>query len=203
MTRKFFFSKPFFRGESSDLNQVLRETLVLLLWPEARPAEEIAFDFPSPNSYFLKRGEDFLWVEIFSSAFSLGDLAGYLKKSEEITKELASKVCGFLVAPDFETDLEEISRQLRMPIRAFRYGKAVSLEAAPLNVSSAKSFSLWLEEVTPFLGPEDFSQKGFQEEKYSSSASYEEIIPAWSPLSREELKEFIQLEIDAASFKPV
>lgn len=200
MSPRIFFSKGSIHRQSSNFPLCFREAIVLL-FPTAVP-----FDWPDralgpPSSFFLREGENILWVELVSSPFTRNDISDYLAKARQIQSACPSAITGILAAPKFEAGIIELLEFIRIPIRLLRYQ-----EAFPLGSSgrSNQETALWLEEITTDR-PSDKIQglpMPFKEDSVEN-VSTEPPGTSWNRLSREELREFIQLELDVASRTPV
>ena len=127
-----------------------------------------------PKSIFLQQEDHLLWIEVVKVSFSRREISDFLSKAGQIQSRYTQPIFGILVAPDFETGVQELMGLVKIPIRLFKYREESSLEG-------------WLEEIT-------------------ISHKVEEPPPEDPPtphnrLNREELREFIQFEIDDASSK--
>ncbi len=186
MTEKIFLSKaPSVQGPLS----LFREALGLL-FPSAVFIEDTQKDFP--HSFFLRDGENIFWAHCIFISFSKNEISGYLEKAKQVQSGISpEKLTALLFAPDFEAGVREILEFLRIPIRFFRYQEGVPLERAG---RSSQEPILWLQEMaTPNVSPSPLLEKNFPEK-----TSIEAPLLSSNRLSREELREFIQLELDAA-----
>ena len=110
-----------------------------------------------------------------SSCFSREKIPEFLTKAERIQAETPSKLAGIVIAPEFEPGIDGLLKLLHLPLRFFSYQE---WQDAPVR----KSFAYVLPPEEPAClspGPE-----------VSSHSTHR--------LSREELREFIQLELDMA-----
>ena len=148
------------------------------------------------RSFLLREGENIFWVELISIHFSRREISDYLDKARQIQSAFPSGVLGILAAPDFEPGIREQLDLLRIPVRLFRYQ-----EGMPLGVSvrAAHESVLWLEEVTVSrsdrIPPPCFSVNA---DPAADIPLEENLTSSWNRLSREELREFIQLELEVA-----
>lgn len=167
----------------SELFVRMREALALL-FPNAVPADAPSENLKTAHSFFLRDGETLFWVELAAARFSREGISDYLSKVHQIEAASASRVCGILGAPDFEPGVQELLELIRIPVRLFHYREAI----------------LWIEELTsrsvmernppfPPLHPGVAVRP---------PAAYR--TRAWNRLSREELREFVQLELDSIKF---
>lgn len=125
-----------------------------------------------PESLFYRQGDQLLWVEWMASPFSRQGISDYLDKARQVQARFPAGLSAVIVAPEFEEDIRELLALVRIPIRLFKYQETFS----------ASQSAWWLEEVhTP---------------KKPVEPVPEEAPPISSRLSREELREFVQLEID-------
>ena len=128
----------------------------------------------TPSSIFFEQGETLLWIEVVRVPFSRSEISDFLTKTRQIQSRFSRPLSGILVAPDFETGIQELMELVKIPIRLFKYREEASLEG-------------WLEEITV----------SHNRERQQS----EDPPTPHNRLNREELREFIQLEIDDASGK--
>ena len=195
MTSRVFFSKssePQF--PSSNLPTLFRESIALL-FPNA-----VSFDWPdgslvSPRTIFLRENENIFWVEFTPIPFTRNEISGYLAKARQIQSTISSGISGVLVAPEFETGVRELLELIRIPMRFLRYREAFSLGLLGRHTHESV---LCLEEIVgsdPGKGslPAGLPQKKILSEPFSVGAG-----SLRNRLSREELREFIQLELDLA-----
>lgn len=196
MKPRIFFTGDF-RGRLTGNFQFLLREAVSLLFPKAIP-----FDWPDrglgpPSSFFLREGDSIFWVEAASGPFTRNHISDYLGKARQIQSVSPLSVTGVLVAPQFEAGIEELLELIRIPIRLFRCQEVFSLaRSGSLEQESA----LCLEELTPRPSSARIS---VVEPTVNENRPAE--IPAmgssslWNRLSREELREFIQFELDVAN----
>lgn len=194
MTPKVFFSKETPPRESPHLLSLLHEALSLLFptavffdWPETTPR--------SPPSLFLRDGENILWAEFVFAPFSRNEISDYLQKARQIQSTAPSGISGILFAPDFEAGVQELLEFIRIPVRLFRYQEGIPL--GPLGRSFQETV-LWFQEVTASASDKIILPVSSAEENFLPEIPAEALPPSSSRLSREELREFIQLELDVA-----
>ena len=97
------------------------------------------------------------------------------------------------MAPDFESGSRELLELIEFPIRCFRYREAVPLGPAPAGFPRGPV--LWIESVSALTAP----IQNIPEEKPLPEFPSVETVSSCHRLNREELREFIQLELDALS----
>ncbi len=131
----------------------------------------------APEPLFFRQGEHLIWVERVGGLFSRQAISDYLAKTRQVQARFPQNLSAVIVAPDFEEGVRELLALVRIPIRFFQYSQKDS--------PSLKSG--WLEEVV-------LREKAVE-------LAREELPLLSNRLSREELREFIQLEIDLASGK--
>ncbi len=176
-----------------------REALTRL-FPKATPVSGPCERLVTPSCYFLRDGETSLWIEMMTSVFTRQEICDYLAKAREIQPFFASGITGVLAAPDFESGSRELLELIEFPIRCFRYREAVPLGPAP--ASFPRGAVLWIESVPALTVPvENFPEKHVPafEEKPLPEFPAVETVSSCHRLNREELREFIQLELDALS----
>lgn len=194
---KIFFCRNLPIRESTELAPFIQEAF-LLLFPNAIRYRWPDTGLESSTCFFLREADRLFWVEVATAPFSKGDITDYLAKACKIQSSSPSEVCGLLAAPDFEGGVRELLELVRMPVRFFSYHKAVPL--GPLR-EPIPSPVLWIREMTtcppspvsPPAGPASSSRM--------EDSSVDLPVASWSRLNREELKEFIQFELDAACHK--
>jgi len=130
----------------------------------------------TPDTLFLQKKGDLLWVEVLKASFSRHEISDYLTKASRIQSRFPSGISGILIAPDFEAGVQELMELVKFPVRLFKYRE----ENSPPGESVG-----WLEEITLHGKP-------------AESTPPEEPLSLCNRLNREELREFIQLEIDVA-----
>ena len=191
MTARVFYSKGSLHHKPASLLPLFREAVALLLpntisidWPDA--------SLKSPQSFLLREGENVFWVEVTSSLFTRNEITDYLDRARKIQSVTPLNLCGILAAPDFETGIRELLELIRIPVRLFRYREAVPLGVPP----SFQEPVLCIEEISVFS--EKPSVYPPQAEIPIEPLSVGPGSPR-SRLGREELREFIQLELDMAS----
>ena len=195
----FFTRRPQQRfGSESVLH--CREALSFL-FPKASLMTGPCEKWVTPSCYFLRDAEASLWIEMMTSVFTRQEICDYLAKARKIQPLFASEITGVLVAPDFEPGSRELLELIEFPIRCFRYQEAV-----PLRPQASKGLPcgpvLWIESVPVFSAsvqnaPEK-PARSFEEEP-SPEFPAAEAVSVCHRLNREELREFIQLELDALS----
>lgn len=169
------------------------------LFPNARPAEFPDPSLKSSHSFIFREGENLFWFEIAPETFTREQIPDFLGKARRFEAAYPGKADVLLAAPCYEEGVRELLDFVRVPIRIFRF-----------RFGSADSeTALWLEELTPTgLVPGTSSRRSYSDEETLPAVSAEpssgdsvaqELL--WNRLSREELREFIQLEIDAAFYK--
>lgn len=160
---------------------------VSILFPEAVPMECPDPSLQNSHSFFLQDGGGgTLWVEVVLVTFSREQITDYLAQAKQIEIHYHCPVTGILISQDYEPGVCELLSLVRIPIRFFR----IQNSSSPSIVSSQEIL-----EVTPF-------QINSSSKKLSSSKETQ-ISPissrgVWNRLTREELREFIQLELDFA-----
>lgn len=156
---------------------------VFVDWPDPR--------LGSARSFLLREGEQILWIDWAQVSFSRDQIPDYLARTQEINLIFRSPLQGVLIAPDFEAGVPEMLGLIRMPIRLFRFREGRPLDADRPAVQFEEIDSAPREGTPrPLLRRTERSGA-----KMSSSGG----PPApWHRLSREELREFIQLELDFA-----
>ena len=170
----------------------------LRLFPDARPAEFPDPSLKSSHSFVFRQGENLFWFEVASETFTRDEIPDFLGKARRLEAAFPGKADVLLAAPRYEEGVRELLGFVRVPIQIFRFGFG----------ESDSETALWLEELTPAssLPPSSFRRPHPDGEippaisPEPSGASVAQEL-SWSRLSREELREFIQLEIDAASYK--
>ncbi len=177
-----FIAQPDSLRELPVVSALLQEATVRL-FPRARPLDVGDECLKSPHSLFFRDGNYLLWIELALVPFSREEIPNYLGKASRIQSLFPLEMIAILAAPHFESGVKELLELTRLSIRLFRYQVGTSgLETA-----------LWVEEMTRCIPqPPPRSPEG-------SSGSWPASCPevSWSRLSREELSEFIQLELDA------
>jgi len=195
MKPRIFFSVDS-RGQLTGNFQFLLREAVALLFPRAIP-----FDWPDrglgpPSSFFLREGDSIFWVEAASGPFTRNHISDYLGKARQIQSVFPLPVTGVLVAPQFEAGIEELLELIRIPIRLFRCQEVFPLaQAGHLEQESA----LCLEELTPRPSSARISvAEPTAGENHAAEIPAMNSSTSWNRLSREELREFIQFELDVA-----
>lgn len=158
---------------------------VFVDWPDPR--------FASSHSFLLREGEQILWIDWVQSSFSRDQIPDYLARTREINLIFRSPLQGVLIAPNFEAGVPEMLGLIRMPVRLFRFREDRSLKA--------DRPAMWFEEIdsTPRERTPRPSLRRTEHPGVKMSSSGGSPSPApWHRLSREELREFIQLELDFA-----
>ena len=125
-----------------------------------------------PESLFYRQGDQLFWVESTASPFTRQEISDYLSKARQVQARFPVGLSAVIVSPEFEEGIRELLALLRIPIRLFKYRETHSSSQA----------AWWLEEVLL--------------EKKQTEPTPEEVPPVFNRLSREELREFVQLEID-------
>ncbi|GEM_PF-2179302 len=192
MSPRVFLAKSPSLKEFQKVFLLLKEALPRL-FPQAQPLREVDERLGSPYSFFLQEGETLLWVEVAFSPLTRETLTHYLAKAKQVQALFpAAKICGVFAAPDFEAELTQLVEWILIPIRLFRYREVVALENSPAEPA------LWIEELTVAS-----SKKATPPETPPSPGPFQEAMPGgleshWNRLTREELRDFIQFEIDFA-----
>lgn len=195
MASKVFFSKGKSPGGSPQWPALLREALSFL-FPTAVSFEWPDTNLKSPPSFFLRDGEKILWVEFVSLPFSRNEIPGYLQKAKQIQSAAGSGISGILFAPDFEAGVRELLEFIRIPVRLFRCQEAIPL--GPLGRSSQETV-LWFQEIMPSPSHPTVLPLPFPQPDSLLETPPEIHLQSSNRLSREELREFIQLELDVAA----
>lgn len=156
---------------------------VFVDWPDPR--------FASSHSFLLREGEQILWIDWAQGSFSRDQIPDYLARTREINLFFRSPLQGVLIAPDFEAGVPEMLGLIRTPVRLFRFREGRPLEADRPAMGFEEIDSMH-RQGTPRPSLRHTEHSGA---KMSSSGG----PPAsWHRLNREELREFIQLELDFA-----
>lgn len=206
MSARIFVSRQAVIQESSNVLFLLREAMPLL-FPGAVLVEGPEIPLKTPHSFFLRQGETLLWAEVFFHPFMRTEICDYLARMKQIQGAFPSGVCGILTAPSFEEGVREMLEFSRLPARIFRYHEIISLESGE-TAPSPNLFhesSLWIEEISWAHPKKNFhvieppqDERG-KEEEQEEPAVDTGLVPHWNRLSREELREFVQLELDWVS----
>lgn len=199
MIPRIFFSDTSPSGNSTNLVPLLREAMGFL-FPNAVP-----FDWPdgslkSDHSLFFRNTEGIVWLEFVTVPFSRNEITNYLAKARQIQSLCSSGIAGVLAAPDFEAGVRELLELIRIPTRFLHYQ-----EIAPLGRlgRSPHESALWIQELTTSHSPESAAAlPTLQNENPQVDVLPPSLRPSWNRLSREELREFIQLELDLAGRVP-
>lgn len=187
---------------STDWIAVCREA-VDQFFPAASVFSQGVSKFETSSSYFLEEKGKVRWIDIMTVAFTRTELCDYLAKARQVKQMFPIKMEGVLVAPEFDPGVYELLEVTQMPIQCLRYQSAVPLgpreEPGDFNL---KNF-FWIEQVRGVLAQQISSLSC--EPPYEDPEVGEEMPPepvsSCQRLTREELREFIQFELDAASGK--
>lgn len=125
----------------------------------------------SPHSFFLREGENFFWLEAVRELFTRESLPDYLAKARRVQAIFPAGVTGILLAPQFEAGVPELFEWMRFSVRLFRYKACETPEPG-----------FHIEECRP--------------NPHSSDTASAGTSTTWNRLTREELREFIDLELD-------
>jgi len=201
MTHKIFLSKNGSESNLAEFSRLWRETLVTV-FPGLRFMERVGGGLDRPNSFFLDRGEEVLWVEVASVPFLRNEVCHYVARAREVQSRFQSGVSGVLMAPDFEPGVRELLELAGLPIRFFRYHQAVSLVSGAARPGSSHEQALWIEELNVSTGSGSATPNPPPNlEKQEAPLVEDGLRSSNVRLMREELREFIQLELDVASRK--
>ena len=151
------------------------------LFPAAKPLEGPGGNLSSDHTFFLSEGANVIWVEITLRPFSNQDIPDYLSKARKIQEVFPRGMKGLLAAPGFEEGVQGLLGLLRMTVQFLHYESGTAM---------------WIRDITP--APFEISPTEASPYAPAPRALPEAVPFAWNRLSREELREFIQLEIDAA-----
>lgn len=192
MNSRIFFSRSPSSKEGQKLFPLLKEAL-LRLFPNASLLSGGGERLGTPYSFFLQEGTSLLWVEVAFHLLTRETLTPYLTQAKQAQDLFpAAKLSGVWMAPDFDPEIAPLLEWVLIPIRLFRYREVVSLEASPAEPV------LWIEEASlaslrraPAIEP-PFAADSFEESLPTKLRDH------WDRLTREELRNFIQFEIDFA-----
>ena len=169
------------------------------LFPGAHPLTGPCEKLASPSSYFLRDGQESLWVEIVPTPFTRVEICDYLARARQVQPLFPSGITGILVAPEFEPGARELLELIEFPIRCLRYQEATPLGPREEIQDLLRGPLLWIESVLAFSsgpGKPVSESPALREEPLTPPP--ETSVPC-QRLNREELREFIQLELDAVS----
>lgn len=125
----------------------------------------------SPHSFFLREEENFFWVETVQQPFTREGIPDYLTKARHVQSVFPAGVNGILLALRFEEGVPELFEWMRLTVRLFRYQ----------------------------VGEDGGSVEECLPNQPLSSARAVGTSTTWNRLTREELREFIDLELDLLS----
>ena len=187
---------------SADLISLCREALTLL-FPNTQPVKGPAERLTSPSCYFLREGGKIHWVEIISTPFSRVEICDYLAKARQVRTLFPSGISGILAAPEFEPGVRELLELIEFPIQCLRYREALPLGLREPSQNFLRGPLLWIEPVHtyPSQAPRLAIEPPYAGEEKIVPLPESESVALCQRLSREELREFIQLELDAVSGK--
>lgn len=199
MTLPVFLSNSSNQLSPANASSLFRQA-VSLIFPSALPFAGSPDPLtPSAYSFFLREKEKMIWVEVATVPFTGREVSDYLAKARQIESTCSSEILGILFAPGFEKGIPETMEMIRIPLRLFRYHTGIPLDAcARTNQESA----LWIEELTPSFRPRPAPSP------LSSLPPIPRILPpetapsSRNRLTREELRDFIQLELEMVSCFP-
>ena len=169
--------------------QLIREG-ILRLFPGAPAQTPPGPEADSLQTFFFREGGNLFWTEIVLAPFVREEIPNYLAQASRLERLYSNGIQGILVASEFGAGIPELMEFIRIPVRLFQYHTGLD----------QKDSLLWLEEKTvsrPALAPLPGIQTvppEVREEKPAAELS-------WNRLNREELREFIQLDLDAAGYK--
>ena len=196
MNPRVYYSRRSSHCRSAQWASFFREA-VRLLFPAARLFDALNASLGSDHSFFLREGENIYWVEVVSVPFSRNEISDYLTKARQIQSSVPSGLSGILAAPHFEAGVQELLELIRIPVRLFRYQETFPL-TSPFGPSVNES-ALWIEELTPSASEKSHTPASASVEDSAHVHPSEGTPSKWNRLSREELREFIQLELELAS----
>lgn len=192
---RFYYSSSWRHQDNHQFNALVREALRHFL-PKAAVCEALEEDLKSERSLFMREGKNIYWIEISPLPFTRAEITDYLSRARRIQILFPAALSGVLVAPEFETGVRELLEFIRIPVRLFRCQEALPLEA---SLSPSLESILCLQEINPSAAPRAESfYPPLANEPPCSEPAVEEITISQHRLNREELKEFIQLELDVA-----
>ena len=175
------------------------------LFPYASVFQEETTKFSTPSSYFLEEKGKMFWVEIIAVPFTRTELCDYLAKARQVKQLFPIKIEGILVAPEFDPGVYELLEVVEMSIQCLRYQAAIPLGHRDDSEDFNRKAFLWIEPVRGVSS--NLSSSLSCEPPYEETEAELEMPPepvsSCQRLSREELREFIQFELDAASGKPI
>lgn len=191
---RIFYSKSDLTAEPKAAFSLFQEA-VRELFPEAQNTEIADENLKSDHSFFFRAASALVWVEVSRENFSRDAIPDYLGRARRLEAYFQSNFCAFLAAPQFETGVRELLEFIRLPVRIFRY------QVGKCGQESA----LWLEEIssTPVVSPMPGAPlpEPLASEVPSDEWQASKLELGWNRLTREELREFIQLELDTAADK--
>ena len=190
---RFYYST----GRPKDPGRYLsfvREAL-FLFFPLAVPHEVLKADFKSDGTFFLKEGKKIYWIEIVPAPFTRNEITDYLARARQTQSLFPTGLAGVLAAPEFESGVKELLEFIRIPMRLFRCQEGLPLRP---SFSCAPESVLCLQEITAPPPDTAGARLPFMEEVPGPEREGEGMTAAQNRLSREELKEFIQLELEMA-----
>lgn len=186
---KIFVTESGKGADAASTLQLIREG-VLRLFPGVLAKTPVQPEGGSSQTFFLRDGGNLLWAEIVLAPFVREEIPNYLAKASRLERLFSNGIQGILAAPEFEAGIPELMEFIRIPVRLFRYH--VGLDQ--------KDSLLCLEEKT-VSRPASAPTPGDP----AIPTELREVRPAaelsWNRLNREELREFIQLDLDAAGYK--
>lgn len=174
---KVFFACRETSWSASEVSPLIQEA-VALVYPRAA-SSQVTTD--SGTSFYLKEGNQLIWVEISVTPFPKDRLPEYLAMAKQVQAKFPLEIVGILAAPDFETGVRELLELIRIPLHLWRYQRSETPTAA-----------FWIEELTSPPNRGSREPEAVPEEPISEGST------PYGRLSREELREFIQFELDAS-----
>ena len=194
LTPRLFLTKNPQPHTLSELVPLCREA-VSHLFPDAVPVDAPGEKLASPTSFFLREASEFFWVEVLARSFTRVEICDYLAKARQIRQFFRSGICGLLLAPEFEPGVKDLLELIEFPIRCLRYQEAVPLGPRDQVHGLLRTAVLWIEAFDSLPSKHVSFAPPLETEKK------EKPSPAEPPssnqrLNREELREFIQLELD-------
>lgn len=153
----------------------------------------------APDSFLLREKQELFWVHVASRAFSRSGICDYLARARQIQSNTPSSVHCVLMAPDFEPGALELLELAGIPIRFFRYREAVSITKGAQSPKALEEPALFIEELGVALSTAALSSHATRDPKAECPSEF--LSSTQTRLSREELREFIQFELDVVGWK--
>lgn len=159
--------------------------------------------FSNPSSYFLEEKGKMRWVEIITVPFTRTELCDYLAKARQVKQMFPLKIEGVLAAPEFDPGVYELLEVVELPVQCLRYQGAIPLGPPEESLDFYRKNFFWMEPLRVMSS--DLAPSLSCEPPYEDGEANQEMPPepvsSCQRLTREELREFIQFELDAASGK--